>query len=470
MRSLVLCILAAAAAARGDGLPPEIERVLAGHSISPADVSVVVQQAGAAEPVLSHQPAAPRNPASVMKMVTTWSALEMLGPAYTWPTEVYYLGPFDGHTLDGDLAIKGYGDPYLVLEEFWKLLRALRGTGLEHVDGDLVLDASHFDVLEPEPGAFDDQPYRTYNVTPSALLVNFKAVSFQFFADPLNGRVRVAAEPPLANLDVRNDLKLADGPCGGYQRGIGFDHADAAKLDEVVFGGSYSRRCTAYGFSRTVLQHDTYAYGLFQTLWKELGGRITGELKVARVPEGARPTITWRSAPLGEVIRSINKNSNNVMTRQLLYTLGAERFGAPGTRPNGIKAVQEFLASRGLDPSSLVLHNGAGLSRDERVSARLLADVLLEAARSPYAAEFIASLSLGGMDGTTRGRFGAGTPDDVLHVKTGRLDHVSALAGYVHGTQGETYVIAILINTPEAHRGPGQEIEEAVIRWVRSRL
>jgi D-alanyl-D-alanine carboxypeptidase/D-alanyl-D-alanine-endopeptidase (penicillin-binding protein 4) len=158
------------------------------------------------------------------------------------------------------------------------------------------------------------------------------------------------------------------------------------------------------------------------------------------------------------------------MTRQLLYTLGAERFGAPGTRPNGIKAVQEFLASRGLDPSSLVLHNGAGLSRDERVSARLLADVLLEAARSPYAAEFIASLSLGGMDGTTRGRFGAGTPDDVLHVKTGRLDHVSALAGYVHGTQGETYVIAILINTPEAHRGPGQEIEEAVIRWVRSRL
>jgi D-alanyl-D-alanine carboxypeptidase/D-alanyl-D-alanine-endopeptidase (penicillin-binding protein 4) len=467
---LALLALAATVTARGDDLPPEVERVLAGHSIPADHVSVIVQAVGEKTPVVSHRPDVPRNPASVMKMVTTWSALEILGPSYTWPTEVYYLGPFDGRTLDGTLAIKGYGDPYLVLEEFWKMLRALRITGLEHVKGDLLLDASHFDVVEPDPGAFDDQPYRTYNVVPSALLVNFKAVSFQFFVDEAAGRLRIVPEPPLPNLEIRNEVKLGSSSCGGYQRGISFTHADPAALDRVVFGGTYSRRCNAYAFSRTVLQHETYAYGLFQTLWRELGGQFSGSLRTGRVPEGAVPVLKWRSPPLGEVIRSINKNSNNVMTRQLLYTLGAERYGAPGTRPNGIKAVHDFLTSRHLDTSSLVLQNGAGLSRDERISARLLVDILLAAETSPYAAEFIASLSLGGMDGTTRGRFGGGPRDDVLHVKTGRIDHVSALAGYVHGKEGQTYVIAILVNTPEAHRGPGKEIEEAVIRWVRSRL
>jgi D-alanyl-D-alanine carboxypeptidase/D-alanyl-D-alanine-endopeptidase (penicillin-binding protein 4) len=156
------------------------------------------------------------------------------------------------------------------------------------------------------------------------------------------------------------------------------------------------------------------------------------------------------------------------MTRQLLYTLGAEAAGAPGTRDNGIAAVRALLESRGLDVSSLTLRNGAGLARDENASMRLLADLLREAYRSPYAAEFIASLSLGGLDGTTRGRFAARTGESLMHVKTGRLDNVSALAGYVHALSGPTYIVAVVMNTPNAHRGPGQELEEAVVRWTQA--
>jgi D-alanyl-D-alanine carboxypeptidase/D-alanyl-D-alanine-endopeptidase (penicillin-binding protein 4) len=175
--------------------------------------------------------------------------------------------------------------------------------------------------------------------------------------------------------------------------------------------------------------------------------------------------MTWHSPPLAEVIRSINTNSNNVMTRQLIYTLGAIDQGTPGTRANGIAAVRDFLAGRGMDVESLLIDNGAGLSREETISAGLLTELLRQAAESRYAAEFIASLSLGGLDGTTRGRFGdAGD----MHVKTGRIDNVSAVAGYLHSDGGPTYVIAVLANTENAHRGPGREIEEAVIDWVRS--
>jgi D-alanyl-D-alanine carboxypeptidase/D-alanyl-D-alanine-endopeptidase (penicillin-binding protein 4) len=457
---------AAAFAAHADGLPPAVERVLTGHSIPADHVSIVVQAVDDAKPTLSHLPDVPRSPASVMKTVTTWSALEYLGPAYTWPTEVYFLGDFDGAKLDGDLGLKGYGDPQLVVEEVWKLLRALRRMGLTEITGDLVLDDSYFAVEEPEPGAFDGQPYRTYNVVPNALLMNFKAVQFQFMPDSAHGRVRVTTDPVLSNLTIDNNLVLVDGPCAGYQAGISFNHADLDSLERVVLDGKYSRRCNVYGMGRTVLQHDTFAFGLFSSLWKEVGGSFSGKLRKREIPPEATPALVWRSKPLGEIVRSINKNSNNVMTRQLLYTLGAEATGPPGTRTNGVAVVREILAARGLDTSSLMLQNGAGLSRDERASMGFLVDLLRAAYRSPYAPEFIASLSLGGLDGTTRGRFGASEPSQVMHLKTGRLDHVSAVAGYVRAANDKTYVVAVVMNSPDAHRGPGQELEEAVLRYT----
>jgi D-alanyl-D-alanine carboxypeptidase/D-alanyl-D-alanine-endopeptidase (penicillin-binding protein 4) len=453
-------------AAHAGELPPEIDRVLTGHGIAASEVSIVVQAVDDSKPTLSHLADVPRSPASVMKTVTTWSALEYLGPAYTWPTEIYFLGAFDGSRLDGDLGIKGYGDPQLVVEEVWKLTRALRRMGLTEISGDLVLDDSHFAIDEPDPGAFDGQPYRTYNVVPSALLMNFKAVQFQFMPDPARGRVNVATEPVLANLKIANNLALVDGPCAGYQAGISFSHADPAALDHVVLDGKFSRRCNVYGLGRTVLQHDTFAFGLFSSLWKEVGGSFSGKLRKAEIPPDATPALIWQSRPLGEVVRSINKNSNNVMTRQLLYTLGAEAAGAPGTRENGVAVVRELLAARGLDTSSLMLQNGAGLSRDERASMQLLVDLLRAAYAGPYAAEFIASLSLGGLDGTTRGRFDSSEPSQVMHLKTGRLDHVSAVAGYVRAANDKTYVVAVVMNSPDAHRGPGQELEEAVLRYT----
>jgi D-alanyl-D-alanine carboxypeptidase/D-alanyl-D-alanine-endopeptidase (penicillin-binding protein 4) len=440
--------------------------VLTGHAIPSDHVSIVVQAVDDPNPTLSHLADTPRSPASVMKTVTTWSALEYLGPAYTWRTEVYFLGQFDGEKLDGDLGLKGYGDPQLVVEEVWKLLRALRRMGLKEITGDLVLDDTYFAIDEPEPGAFDGQPYRTYNVVPNALLMNFKAVQFQFMPDPARGRVNVATDPVLANLKIDNNLALVDGGCGGYNAGISFDHADGGSLEHVVLGGKFSRRCNVYSFARTVLQHDTFAFGLFSSLWNEVGGSFSGKLRKEPIPADVTPAFVWRSKPLGEVVRSINKNSNNVMTRQLLYTLGAEAAGAPGTRDNGVAAVRELLQTRGLDTSSLMLQNGAGLSRDERASMQFLAELLRAAYESPYAPEFIASLSLGGLDGTTRGRFDLAEPSQVMHLKTGRLDHVSAVAGYVHAANHKTYVVAVVMNSPDAHRGPGQELEEAVLRYT----
>lgn len=448
------------------GLPAPVERALARHQIPAAHVSVIVQGTDAGQPLVSHHADTTRNPASVMKLITTWAALELLGPAWTWRTEAYALGSIERGHLRGDLALKGHGDPYLVLEDYWKLLRALRRLGIEQIEGDLLLDDSWFDVDEVSASAFDGQPYRAYNVLPNALLVNFNAVQFNFLVEPGTERVRVEPDPRPANLVIDNRIDVVDGNCAAYQAGIGFHVMDPGTAARVVLDGRFSRRCGAYALTRAVLRHDTYAYGLFRSLWEEMGGGLQGELRTGAIAPDAAPVLVWQSRPLSEVIAAINKFSNNVMTRQLLYTLGAEQYGAPGTRDGGVRAVTEFLAGRGINTSALTIDNGSGLSRDERASATLLNEVLRAAWRSRYAAEFRSSLSLGGLDGTTRRRFGSADDGGLMHLKTGRLDAVSAVAGYVHAPSGQTYSVVVIVNSPDAHRGPGEVVQDAVLEWV----
>ncbi len=465
VRFLIFSCIAGIVSAQG-ALPPPVNRVLEGHGISPGGLSILVQEVGSPEPVLAHNPAIPRNPASTIKLLTTWVALDVLGPTYSWPTEIHFLGDWDGQGLEGDLAIKGYGDPYLVTEEFWKLLRSLRGMGLENVHGDLVLDGSFFEGANGNPGDFDSQPFRAYNVLPNALMVNYKTVRFNFLVDERLGMVKISPDPELSNLEIQNRIRLVKGPCRGYQSGIAFDVLDPVAGKRVVFSGNFPESCGHYALSRSVLQHDTFAFGIFEVLWKQLGGKFRGTIRNQLVPENSEPAMVWHSRPLGEVIRSINKFSNNVMTRQLLYSLGAEQGGPPGTNEKGVEAIENYLHSQGLETSSLFIDNGAGLSRTTRISARLMADVLLAGYQSAYMPEFLASLSLGGLDGTTRGRFNDHSMEGRMHVKTGRLDHVSALAGYIHGHSGRTYVVIAILNEADVHRGPGKELQNALLRWV----
>ncbi|HEY5624154.1 MAG TPA: D-alanyl-D-alanine carboxypeptidase, partial [Gammaproteobacteria bacterium] len=290
-------------------LPAVVTRILSGHGIPEDGLSIVVQRVGDDTPVLSHYADIPRNPASTIKLLTTWVALAELGPTFSWPTEIYLLGAWDGRRLDGDLGIKGHGDPYLVTEELWKLLGALRRIGLEEITGDLVIDASYFDGNGGDPGAFDNQPFRTYNVLPDAFLVNFKAVRFQFLEDPAGRGVRIAADPAPSNLRIENRLNLVGGPCRGFQAGVAFDISDAATGREVVFSGDFPAACSPYSMTRSVLQHDTFAFGVVQTLWRQLGGQIRGGVRRDLIGEDLDPALTWNSRPLAEVIRSINKFS-----------------------------------------------------------------------------------------------------------------------------------------------------------------
>ena len=450
-------------------LPLPVRGELLRHRIPFDSLSAYVQNVEESQPLLAYLVEVPRNPASVMKIVTTLVALDVLGPGHRWKTEILVDGPISKGNLDGNLVLKGGGDPFLVTEKFWKLLRRVRARGVRRIRGDLMVDGSYFRVGDQDPGAFDRRPHRAYNALPHAMLVNYKATRFSFRVDRDARKVAVWVEPPATTLELVNQLKLVDGRCAGRHFLIKMGVDGAGTRTRVRFTGKYPRACGGYSILRAVLPSSAYVFGVFDALWTELGGAIDGRLREARTPHGARRLLVWRSDPLSDLIRSMNKHSNNVMTRQLMLTLGAEEFGAPGTVEKGRDAIAAWLSSRNIRSGGLVVDNGAGLSRDARISAATLGEMLLAGRASPLWPELAASLPLSAVDGTLEKRFRDGPLAGRMHLKTGLIDHVRAAAGYLMSRSGETYVVAILHNYPGVHGTKGKAVQDALLEWIYDR-
>jgi D-alanyl-D-alanine carboxypeptidase/D-alanyl-D-alanine-endopeptidase (penicillin-binding protein 4) len=276
--------------------------------------------------------------------------------------------------------------------------------------------------------------------------------------------VEIWTDPPLDNLEIDNRLRLTAGPCRGYQRGITVTTDE--KVSRMTFSGAFPDGCERYAMDRATLSHRSFAYGLFKSMWREIGGAFEGGWDVAAAPQDLEPIVEFHSLPLADVITRVNKHSNNVMARQLLYTLSAEVLGPPGTEAGGREVIADWLRDRGLKFSELAFENGAGLSRDARITAADFAAMLAFAWRQPYMPEYVSSLSLAGLDGTLRYRMRDGPLEGSAHLKTGSLDHVAGIAGFLQARSGRRFSVVVLQNHTDIHRGYGAETQEALLRWL----
>lgn len=463
---LILLPLSVIAQPASTTLPEPVARALAQAGIPESAIGVYVHEIGAAEPVLAIGADRALNPASTMKLVTTYAGLEMLGPAYVWNTDVLTDGALTQDVLAGNLYIRGAGDPKLTVENFWLLLRNLRARGVREIRGDLVLDRRLFAEELQDPGAFDDQPTRPYNTGPSALLVNFKAVTLQFIPDAITRTVRIATEPALPQVQVINNLKLVDGACGDWVGKLRLDSQGNADSARLTFNGTYALDCGEGMRSFSVLGHRQYVGALFTQLWRDLGGTFSGQVRDGATPEQARRLATARSSSLSEIVRDVNKYSNNVMARQLFLSLGMNN-GTPANTSTAASNIKQWLALKGLAVPELVLENGSGLSRIERISARNLGAVLLNAWASPVMPELMASLPVAAVDGTLRKRMKSAEVAGQAHVKTGSLSGVRSIAGYVLDAKGNRAVVVFMVNHANAFNA--QAAQDAMLGWAHNR-
>ncbi|WP_119156271.1 D-alanyl-D-alanine carboxypeptidase/D-alanyl-D-alanine-endopeptidase [Caldimonas tepidiphila] len=457
--SLGLPLTACATPAAVAPLPSEVLAALRQAGIPAEAFSACVMPAEGGAPRLAHQERLAVNPASLMKLVTTYAGLELLGPAYTWRTPVFAHGRIADGVLEGDLHLRGEGDPKLALERLWLLLRRVQQLGVREVRGDIVLDRSAFELPETDPAGFDGEPLKPYNVQPDALLLNQKTLVFGFVPDAAAGLARVLSDPPLAGLRTEPAVPLDPGaPCGDWRGALRADFGDP---QQPRFLGAYPLACGERSWTVAFPDPRSFNARAVEGLWRSLGGVLHGRVRDGTTPPGLPLLAESESPPLAEVVRDINKFSNNVMAQQLFLTLGRVRRGA-GTPAAAREALREWLAAKwpGAE-TGLIVDNGSGLSRETRMSAAFLARLLQHAWATPVMAELMSSLPASGIDGTLRR---SRVPAGVARLKTGSLRDVAGVAGYVLGESGRRHVLAAVIQHPQA--GAARAALDALALWT----
>ncbi|MES2583055.1 MAG: D-alanyl-D-alanine carboxypeptidase/D-alanyl-D-alanine-endopeptidase [Pseudomonadota bacterium] len=464
---------------QAQGLPPEVDAALARAKIPREAMAVLLVDAqGQAAPRVSHRASVAMNPASTIKLVTTFAALDLLGPGYTWSTPVFVDGAVRDGTLHGNLTIQGQGDPKLVLERLWLLLRRVQGLGIHTITGDIVLDNTAFAVPATDPSAFDGEPLRPYNAAPDALLINFKSVVMTFSPEPGGAAAQVQFDPPLAGVQMQTTVPLLAGDCPDYRSALKADFSDPKT---IRFAGGYAQSCGEKVWAVAYADPRTYAVRAVLGMWQAMGGKLQGNVRMGGLSgttaAAYKPVFDVRSAPLAEIVRDINKYSNNVMAQQVYLTLGrvltppalvpgstgiADPVTAPGTFEASHKVVQRWWAERLGADDMPVLENGSGLSRNERITANAMGRLLQAAYASPLMPELMGSLPINGVDGTrSRARTRA---NGYAHLKTGSLNEVVAVAGYVHGAAGKRYVLVATVNHPNARAA--RPAIDAMVDWA----
>ncbi len=449
---------------QAQGLPPNLASLWKASKLPDKSLSLVVQEIGGPR-IISMNATESRNPASVMKLVTTWAALSELGPNYVWRTDFLTepgTRPDAKGVLSGPLYLRAGGDPQFLLQDLWTLLRELRMRGVKQIN-DLVIDRSIFGQISTDPGAFDGAPDRAYNASPDALMVGFGAVRLLFAPDAAARKWIPIIDPPIPGLKIEGNIEWSDARCPGSPV-IATEPVITQQGISIRVSGKAAGSCGEFSLYRLALSQNDYATEVFRMLWKELGGTFKGQVRSGMVPPDAVVLASHDSPTLSEVIRQINKRSNNVMARTLLLTLGAERGRRPATVSSSEAAAKSVLTRQGLEMPELVIDNGAGLSRDARVSAASLASMLTTAWNSPVMPEYISSFAIAGVDGTVRRRLKGDNTLGMAHLKTGSLRDVRSIAGYVLGASGKRFVVVSIVNHEQADAV--RAFDDALITWL----
>ena len=439
-------------------LPAPVIAALQRAKVPVEALHVVVMEANGSQKtsaLLSHQATTSINPASLSKLATTVAALDLLGPTFVWRTPLYIDGPVRDGVLQGNVYIRGSGDPRLVVERVWLLMRRLQGLGIQKIQGDIVLDRSAFDLPERNPASFDGEPLRPYNAAPDALLVNFKSLVFQFVPDRAANVVRIHIEPPLAGVQFPTTVPLSNADCSDYRSSLRADWADPLR---IRFAGSFPATCGEKIWPVAYAVPQQFAARAIAGMWQQVGGQLVGQVRDGVVPANLQPVFSVESPALSEVIRDINKFSNNVMAQQLFLTLSLQARGT-GTWDTSREAMQAWWRDR-IGGEVPVFDNGSGLSREERISALGLARLLQFVWGSPTMSELMSSLPVSGLDGTLK----RSKSQSVAHLKTGSLRDVAGIAGYVDAANGKRLILVAVLN--HANAQAARSALELLVDWT----
>ncbi len=467
---LALCITTLAACASApppSTLPPPVRAALDKAGLGTETLGVVAYPLTGKAAGLAINPHKAQQPGSTMKIVTTLVALDRLGTNARGRTDLLAAAPPQGGIVEGPLYLRGGADTDLDWDSLWGLLRQLREQGVQEIRGGLVVDRQLFNPPRLDVGAapFDASPEFQYNVIPDALYLNSSLLSYVLRSDDQGVSVRTS--PALKNLDLDTSaMLLNDNSCAQWEASwaVPQTSTEGGRM-RVRFLGQFPKNCSQT-LDLQLLDRQWLTAAVVRQLWEQLGGRISGPDAEGGTPNSAVVLATHMGRPFAEVARGMMKRSDNPLTRLTYLRLGAQS-AAPGepTLAAAARVVNDWLRAKGIPTEGLVMDNGSGLSRSERISAQQMAAVLENAYRSPVAPELLGTMPVAGVDGTLGRRFKDTPVQGRARLKTGTLRNVVALAGYVQDQDNNTWIVVAMLNHDEAP-AKGRPVIDSIIQWV----
>ncbi len=443
-------------------LPQIINEEIRKSGIAKKDISIYIKEAGRGGKVVASLNAhKTRTPASVIKVLTTYAAVLKLGFDYRWSTKFYTTGTLQNGVLQGDLLIKGFGDPTLSDEDLEKIVSDIRAEGIRKIKGDIVIDRSYFKIGNKDSSGFDEHPYSAYNAMPDAMMFNERLVTVCVI--PKENKVHKK------NVDesykIVNQLEHVNKPCKGKYSwpGVKIDKSEVIPI--VFLKGKISKRCGKRNICKVLTKpYKSFYYALKDRLQEE-GVEVRGSLKLRKIPKDARGLFTHYSNTLEEIVSETAKESNNLYARHLLLLLGAKVYGAPATVQKGRDAIVQILDDNGaLGEGKLRIDNGSGLSRTSKINAKLLAH-MYDNAYDRYGSRWMETLSIAGVDGTIKRRFRKTVVKKRAWMKTGTLRRVKNIGGYVKNRAGKRYTVVILVQGTKA-RYRAAKFQDKIMTWL----
>lgn len=440
-----------------------LEEMLNQRGISKANTSLIAAWADTGEVLAAWQEDLPLTPASVAKLVTTYCSLKELGEGYRFETQFFSPAPIQNGVL-GNLLVRGEGDPSMVTESLEEIKAAFLRLGLKKIGGDIFVDDSFFDNGD-YPGRQENNT-RAYNAPTCATPFNFNTVAVEIGME--GKKVAVKTVPDVPYFELVNKIRR-----GGRRTRIYLKTDVKPDSETILASGNFAGRGKMKLYQSIHLPAKYFGHALAKGL-QDVGVAFQGQIKRG-FPEKmeSQPVLVWRhlSKPLSFIVQDINKFSNNFMAEQVTKHLGAKRLQPPGTTAKGLKVYEKCLVAIGVEPSKIYLENGSGLSYDNKMSAKDLVRILLAGYRDEkIRSTFIASLSLHGVDGTMKGRRYKKELNGVLRAKTGSLNGISALAGFVPSADGRVVAFAILMNDLKRGLGESQRLQDTLVwEWSLSK-
>ncbi|MSQ80261.1 MAG: D-alanyl-D-alanine carboxypeptidase/D-alanyl-D-alanine-endopeptidase [Candidatus Methylopumilus sp.] len=439
-----------------------INKILNRSELSKENYSLYIKNISKGNKIFSYNEHKAFNPASVMKLITTYAGLQSLGPQYQWKTEVLYKGTIKNNHLYGDLIIKGYGDPTLTYADLSEIIEKVQQQGIKYIHGNIIYDESFFGELQNQ-NLIDDKKYRAYNVNPKSFIVNENTVNFSFSIN--NEKISIKTFPEIKTLKVINHLKLTNQSCNDWKNDLGYDVDIKSNMTEIKFNGHYDKACESKGIDLSIMDANRLSNNLFEKLWKLHGGSIEGAFKnTYQNIYDMHKVYEHLSSPLSLIVRDINKYSQNLIARNLLLTILLENNPNLISENEAGKFTKEFLMREKVKLDSLEMDNGAGLSRNAKVSAEDLAFLLEKAYEDTYMPEFIASLPNMGVDGTLKNRGKKLSVTKHAYLKTGSIQNVNTIAGYIFDKNNNVKVFIFMANDPKANES--SKIQDELIEWT----